>query len=146
HLHRPRGKCGRKGNSRIGGCLFSLDVRSGSARHLRIALERSPAEPLRNRFARPLPNYVGLHYTAPPPFRAIGSALHWSTKRFPPGPRSTRIPTPRSDAQRPYRLIRPHHICAEPRPLCGFIGVRHIAVPALRSPGFSGAPKITAGL
>src|SRR5712671_6073764 len=65
---------------------------------------------------------------------------------FSPTPASIRIPISRHDAQRPYSLIRSHHICSEPRHLCRLLGVRDIAIPAFRSPELSGAPSVTAGL
>src|SRR5205085_1015952 len=57
-----------------------------------------------------------------------------------------RVPISLRDAQRPYCLIRPDHIWSEPRHLRRFICVRHIAVPASRSPKLSGAPGVPSGL
>jgi hypothetical protein len=42
---------------------------------------------------------------------------------FAPTPASIGISISRRDTQRPYGLIRPHHICSEPRHLCRPIGV-----------------------
>jgi hypothetical protein len=59
------------------------------------------------------------------------------------GPRtqSIGIPISRRDPQPPHGLIRPHHISSEPRHFCRFIGVRHIAIPAFRSPKLSGGSR-----
>jgi hypothetical protein len=50
------------------------------------------------------------------------------------------------DAQRPYGLIRPHHVFSEPSRLRRLVGVRHVPIPALWSPELSGAPGVTSGL
>jgi hypothetical protein len=44
------------------------------------------------------------------------------------------------DAQRPYALNRPHHVFSEPSRLRRLVGVRHIAMPASRSPKLARAP------
>src|SRR6516162_9824545 len=92
------------------------------------------------------PNYVGPHCAAPAPSRAISSAVHRDSQRFTPRPASIRVPISRGDAQRPYRLIRPHHVCPEPNRFRRFIGIGHIAIPAFRSPNVSWAPGVTSGL
>jgi len=65
---------------------------------------------------------------------------------FAPRPASIGISISRRDAQSPYGLIRPHHICSEPGHLRRLIRVLHIAIPAFRSPELSGAPGVTARL
>ena len=65
---------------------------------------------------------------------------------FFPTPASVGVPISRRDAQRPYGLIQPHRICAKPRHLFRFIGIRDIAIPAFGSPKLSGAPGVTSGL
>src|SRR5215472_3138161 len=56
------------------------------------------------------------------------------------------VPVLRRDLQRPYDLTRTPSHCSEPSDLCDLIGVRHIAVPAFRSPELSRAPRVTSGL
>src|SRR5438132_5869578 len=65
---------------------------------------------------------------------------------FSPDPASVRISVSGGNAQRPNGLIRPHHVCSKPLNLRRLIGVRHIAIPAFRSPELSGAPGITSRL
>jgi hypothetical protein len=82
---------------------------------------------------------------APAPSGATGSAFRRNIQRFAPRPASIGIPIPRRNAQRPYSLIRPHHICSEPRHLCRLIRVLHIAIPAFWSPKLSGTPGVASG-
>jgi hypothetical protein len=75
-----------------------------------------------------------------------GRSAYWFSQSFAPGPTTIRIPISCRDAQCPYGLIRLHHVFPEPRHLCRLTRVRHIAIPAFRSPGLSGTPGIAACL
>jgi quinol monooxygenase YgiN len=167
-------------DSRLGGYdkaiyqhrTWGLGLQGCDAPHDPRALEKLAAKALRDRIAQPLPKYVRLHYLAPSPSRAMGSALsdamssgspqpqhrsesalrsEWQRiplhiQRFAPAPAPIRVPISCRDAQRPYRSTRPHHICVEPSRLCGLIGVRDITIPAFRSPKLAWAPGVTSGL
>jgi hypothetical protein len=90
----------------------------------------------------------GLRWRCTRPARATRhgrSALPVRLK-FAPAPAPIRISILRRDPQRPYSLIRPHHVCSEPRHFCLLVGVHHIAIPAFRSPELSRAPGITSCL
>ena len=65
---------------------------------------------------------------------------------FAPPPAPIRIPILRCDAQRPYGLTRPHHVCAEPSYLCRLIRVRRVPIPAPWSAELAGAPSVASAL